>query len=160
MKKGKERTRPKTAERRHHIPEILNRGSLLTYRDHGTERCFGYLMDFRGHGIYEPTFGKLEVTPQEAKMHNELLSHAEIEGLDNNCAIGVGGMFYTKKAGTHTIVVTWLGDEVSQDVQIKNNVLTFQRHAMTFRGQLHEEEDCFVFKRIASPTPAGSRKEP
>jgi hypothetical protein len=47
--------------------QILNRGSLLTYQEQGQERCFGYLFEFRGHGIYEPAFGKLEVTSAEAK---------------------------------------------------------------------------------------------
>jgi hypothetical protein len=88
-------------KRKQKRPEILNRGSLMTYRDNGTERCFGYLLEFAGHGIYEPTFGKLDVTSEEAKTHNELLSQAEINGLDNNCEVGMGGMFYTRKAGPH-----------------------------------------------------------
>ncbi len=141
--------------------EILNRGSLLTYQDNGTERCFGYLFEFPGHGIYEPTFGKLDVTSEEAKTHNALLSQAEINGLDNNCAVGMGGMFYTRNTGSRKIVVTWLGDEVSQDVRIKGSVLTFQRKGMTFRGRLRSNADCFAFRRIPPPrqrrvTPAGA----
>ena len=76
-------------------PEILHRGSLLTYYDHGIERCFGYLFDFPGHGVFEPTFGKLDVSAEDASTHNQLLSQAEIDGLDQNCAVGLGGMFYT-----------------------------------------------------------------
>jgi hypothetical protein len=129
-------------------PEILNRGSLLTHRDRGRERCFGYLMDFPGHGVFEPTFGKLEVTAQEARTHNQLLSRGEIEGLDNNCAVGMGGIFYTRKTGGRTVVVTWLGDEVSQEVRIKGNVLTFQRKGMRFRGRLRQGQDYFAFRRI------------
>lgn len=132
-------------------PEILNRGSLLTYQDHGRERCFGYLMEFPGHGIYEPTFGKLEVTPEEARTHNELLSQSEIKGLDENCEVGMCGTFYTRKTGNRTIVVTWLGEEVSQNVQIRNGTLTFQRRGMTFRGRMRQDADCFAFKRIESP---------
>lgn len=149
-------------------PEILNRGSLLTYQDNGRERCLGYLMEFPGHGIYEPTFGKLEVTSEEARTHNALLSQGEIAGLEHNCAVGMGGTFYTRKADGRTIVVTWVGDEVSQDVQIKNNVLTFHRKAMTFQGRLRKDRDCFAFKRVETPgTPqrsnalaAGLGKEP
>ncbi len=137
----------KSKERRT-TPDILNRGSLMTYQDDGTERCFGYLFDFPGHGVFEPTFGKLAVSPEEAKTHNQCLSQGEIEGLDKNCTVGLGGMFYTRKDTGHTSVVTWLGQEVSREVQVRSRVLTFTRKDMTFRGRLHREEDCFCFKRV------------
>lgn len=129
-------------------PTIRNRGSLLTYQDNGHERCFGYLFEFPEHGIYEPTFGKLDVTSEEARTHNQLLSQAEIEGLDKNCAVGMGGTFYTKKVNGHAVVITWLGTEVSWDVRLRGDVLTFQRKGMSFRGHLRKDEDCFGFKRI------------
>jgi hypothetical protein len=128
--------------------EILNRGSLLTYQDKGQERCFGYLFGFPGHGIFEPNFGKLEVTSGEAATHNRLLSQAEIEGLDQNCAVGMGGLFYTRKAAGQTRVMTWLGEEVSRNVQVHGKVLTFQRKGMKFRGRLRTDQDAFSFKRI------------
>jgi hypothetical protein len=130
------------------LPQILNRGSLLTYQDNGQERCFGYLFEFAGHGIFAPTFGKLEVTSEEAKTHNRLLSHGEIEGLDNHCATGMGGMFYTRKTECQTAVVTWLEEEVSRDLRIKGQTLTFRRKGMTFCGRLHPNRDVFSFKRI------------
>lgn len=129
-------------------PVICNRGSLLTYQQAGHEYCFGYLFEFPGRGIYEPTFGRLEVTPVEAKIHNQLLSQAEIKGLDENCAVGLGGRFYTRQQDGRTSVVTWLGEEVSREVCIRGSVLTFRRQAMTFRGRLRRHEDVFVFKRI------------
>jgi hypothetical protein len=129
-------------------PEILNRGSLMTYQDNGTERCFGYMFDFPGHGVFEPTFGKLAVSAEEARTHNQCLSQGEIEGLDKNCTVGLGGMFYTRKANGHAIVATWLGQEVSQEVQVRGSMITFSRKGMTFRGRLRKEEDCFYFKRI------------
>jgi hypothetical protein len=129
-------------------PQILHRGSLLTYRDNGTERCFGYLFDFPGHGVFEPTFGKLDVSAEEAKTHNQLLSQAEIGGLDQNCAVGLSGLFYTRQVEGRTVVATWLGQEVSREVQIRGAALTFTRKGMTFRGRLRLEDDCFFFKRI------------
>ncbi len=129
-------------------PGILNRGSLMTYPDDGTERCFGYMFDFPGHGVFEPTFGKVDVSPAEAETHNQCLSQGEIEGLDKNCTVGLGGMFYTRKDNGHTIVATWLGQEVSREVQVKSRVITFTRKGMTFRGRLRKEEDCFYFKRM------------
>jgi hypothetical protein len=128
--------------------EILHRGSLMTYQDKGSERCFGYLFDFPGHGVFEPTFGKLDVSPEEAKIHNQLLSQAEIEGLDQNCTVGLGGMFYTRKAEGRTIVATWLGQEVSRQVQVSGTVLTFMRNGKKFRGRVRREEGCFFFKRL------------
>jgi len=135
-------------DRKRTPPEILNRGRLLAYQDDGRERCFGYLFEFAGHGIFDPTFGKLEVTSEEAKTHNRLLSHGEIEGLDNHCATGMAGMFYTRKTECQTAVVTWLGEEVSRDLRIKGQTLTFRRKGMTFRGRLHANRDVFSFKRI------------
>ncbi len=129
-------------------PEILHRGSLMTYQDDGSKRCFGYLFDFPGHGVFEPTFGKLDVSAEEAKIHNQSLSRAEIEGLDQNCTVGLGGMFYTRKAEGRTIVATWLGEEVSREVRVRGTVLTFTRKGMRFRGRVRREEDCFFFKRI------------
>ena len=120
----------------------------MTYHDDGRERCFGYLLGFPGHGVFEPTFGKLKVSSREAKAHNELLSQGEIAGLDQNCAVGMGGMFYTKRKNGHASITTWLGEEVSRDVQVNGNVITFNRNGMTFRGRLRQDEDCFYFKRI------------
>ena len=129
-------------------PEILHHGSLMTCPDHGRERCLGYLLSFPGRGVYEPNFGQLDATAEEARIHNQLLSRAEIEGLDQNCAVGLGGMFYTQQADGHTVVATWLGEEVSREVRVSGNVLTFTRKGMTFRGRLRPSQDCFCFKRI------------
>ena len=128
--------------------EILHRGSLMTRPDNGQERCLGYLFAFPGHGIFEPNFGKLEVTAEEAKTHNRWLSQGELEGLDQHCAVGMGGLFYTRKMDGQTRVVTWLGEEVSRNVQVHGNVITFQRKGMGFRGRLRQQEDSFGFKRI------------
>ena len=137
--------------------EILHRGSLMTYRDNGQERCLGYLFEFPGHGIFEPTFGKLEVTAEEAKTHNRLLSQGEIEGLNQNCAVGMGGLFYTRKVDGQTRVMTWLGEEVSRNVQVHGNVITFQRKGRGFRGRLGQQEDAFAFRRIPLPAQSGGK---
>ena len=138
-------------------PEILHRGSLMTWQDNGQERCFGYLFEFPGRVIFEPNFGKLEVTSEEVTTHNRLLSQGEIEGLDQNCAVGMGGLFYTRKVDGHTRVVTWLGEEVSRNVQVHGNVITFQRKGMGFRGRLREQEDAFAFRRIPLPARPGGK---
>src|SRR5439155_139559 len=85
----------------------------MTHRDKRRERCFGYMFEFPGHGIFEPTFGRLDVSSEDAKTHNQLLSQGEIAGLDQNCAVGMGGIFYAKKENGQTIVATWLGEVVT-----------------------------------------------
>lgn len=57
------------------MPKLLHKGSLITFLPKGCdkEQCLGYLMHFKGHGVYEPTFGKVDVTPQEADAHNAAL---------------------------------------------------------------------------------------
>jgi hypothetical protein len=117
-------------------PEILNHGSLMTCADQGVERCLGYMFNFIGHAIFEPIFGKLDVTPEAATVHNQLLSQAEIEGLDKNCGVGLGGMFYTRKENDRTIIATWLGEVVSREVQVRGRVISCTRKGMTFRGRL------------------------
>ncbi len=120
----------------------------MMYLGNRIERCFGYMFDYPGHGIYEPTFGKLNVSAEEARTHNQRLSRGEMEGLDKNCTVGLGGMFYVRKIDGRTIIATWLGEEVSREVQVRNRVITFTRNGMSFRGRVRLEEDCFSFKRI------------
>ena len=129
----------------------------MTWPDNGQERCLGYLFEFPGRGIFEPNFGKLEVTSAEAKTHNRLLSQGEIEGLDKLCAVGMGGLFYTRKVDGQTRVMTWLGEEVSRNVQVHGKVITFQRKGMSFRGRLRQQEDAFAFRRIPLPAQSGGQ---
>jgi hypothetical protein len=129
-------------------PEILNRGNLMTFRDGEIDRCLGYLMEFPGDGIYEPNFGKLDVSSEDANTHNQCLSQGEIAGLDQNCEVGMGGLFYVGKTNGQTRVVTWLNQEVSRDVRIHGAVLTFGRNGRQFRGRLQKDDDSFAFRRV------------
>jgi hypothetical protein len=58
--------------------DLLHLGSLITYLHQGTERCLGYLFHAEGHGSFDPAFGRVEVTQEEAAYHNLALSQAEI----------------------------------------------------------------------------------
>ena len=69
------------------IPELQNLGSLITYKDGDKDRCLGYLLHAKGHGVYEPEFGRVDISPEQAKLHNELLDQALVDGLDN-CEVG------------------------------------------------------------------------
>lgn len=129
------------------VPELKNKGSVITYRDGRTERCLGYLFHSPEHGTYEPTLGRVDVTREEVDVHNKLLSEALIQGLDERCSVGMGGTFYCVRAGSTGRVTTWTGEVVSDDVEVRGNSVRFWRNGMAFRGRLPKGSDAFHFRR-------------
>lgn len=132
------------------LPQLENLGSLITYKENGVDRCLGYLLSFEGKGVYEPSFGRVEVSAEHAAAHNKCLSFAEIEGLDH-CEIGQCGSFYYTQLpgdGARVVVKTFTGDLVSSDAERKGKILTFRRKGKTFRGKISDNENLFLFKRI------------
>jgi hypothetical protein len=108
---------------------------LITYEDQGIERCLGYLLVAAGRGVFEPTFGRVDVTAEEAKLHNRALSAAEIQGLDKTCEIGQGAVFYPAEAPGGSIVVsTWTGDRMAEATRPGNRIY-FRRSGKTFVGR-------------------------
>lgn len=130
-------------------PKLNNVGSLITVEQNGQETALGYLLDAPDHGIYDSHFGRVNVTSDDAKTHNQLLDGALVRGLEENCAVGFGGTFYCSTNAGMTEVKTWLGTLVSDRVVLSGNVLTFQHKGMTFRGRVRKNEDCFHFLRVA-----------
>jgi hypothetical protein len=113
--------------------------------DEDTGACVGYLFDFTGKGVFSPD-GKVEISPEDANKHNELLAQGEIKGLDENCAIGQRGTFYYNSTkGVHT----WTGVEVAPRVncRVVGKSITFTRNGKTYRGRLQKDADCFNFRR-------------
>ena len=121
---------------------IENKGSLMTIA--GTNQCLGYLMAFGSHGVFEPSIGKVDVTPEEATKHNECLATAEIKGMDDNCQIGQGGTFYYIRGQ----VQTFTGTVVSNEAKVNGKSITFTRQGKTYRGRLQKDADCFNFRRV------------
>jgi hypothetical protein len=124
--------------------DFLHLGSLITYKEGDKECCLGSLIHFPEHGTFDPNFGKVDITSEEADAHNSALDQALIEGLDKNCKIGMGGFFYF----TDTQVRTFTGLLVSEDMTRKGNTITFRRNGMTFSGKVSQDADCFDFERI------------
>lgn len=137
-------------ERTH--PELLNRGSLITYLaapEAENESCLGYLMDFGARGIFDAVLGKLaDLTPEEAKLHNQFLDDALIEGLDTGCDIGKGGTFYAVQSGSKRVVKTFIGTLISDNVTVRGPSITFYRKGMSFRGRLPRSGNAFNFRRV------------
>ena len=125
--------------------KLENLGSLITIA--GTNTCLGHLMDFHERGVYDAEHGKVEVTPEQAKIHNECLDKAMLDGLDNQCQIGQCGTYYF----TNGKVTTFCGTLVSDKVQLtpSKKGITFLRNGKQYRGRLQKDADCFNFKRIS-----------
>jgi hypothetical protein len=97
--------------------------------------------------LFDANLGMVDVTPDQAKTHNDLLSAAEIEGLDKNCQVGQCGTLYFDP--TKKVVHTWPGTIVSTLIKLVGTRLTFFRDGKEYRGLLRKNEECFNFKRIA-----------
>lgn len=127
--------------------DLHNIGSLITYQnEEGEEQCLGDLWHSEGHGTYDPYWGKVEVSKEEADIHNKALDQARLKGLDENCEVGQGGFFYFA-AGNG--VFTFSGTEVTKDYTVNGNSITFRRDGKTYRGKLSSKGDSFNFRRVA-----------
>jgi hypothetical protein len=125
--------------------DIQNRGSLMTTFTNGLATCIGHMLFHEGRA-FEPN-GKLDltgITEAECATHNKLLDEALVKGLDENCKIKQGGIFYYVKGQ----VTTFTGVLVSDNVSVQGASITFNRNGRTFRGRLTPDADCFSFKRI------------
>ena len=130
-------------------PQLENLDSLITYKDGEADRCLGYLLSSEGHGVYDSTFGKVDVTPEQAAIHNSELDLASLKGLDANCAIGQGGSFYLVRQDGKQVVKSFIGTLISDQCSVNGNSVTFMRNGKAFRGRTSSEHDLFNFKRIA-----------
>ena len=134
--------------------DLENFGSLITLKEH-PERCLGDLMQFAGHGTYDPSYGQVPVTAEEAQQHNVAFDEAKIDGLDL-CPVGKGGMFYVTGpfvSGLGVVdtpaITTFIGTKVSETMQHNGVNVEFTRKGMKFRGRKREDSDCIFFKRVA-----------
>lgn len=120
----------------------------------GNRRCLGFLLDFTscGRGVYDAEYGLVDVTPEQAKRHNELLSEGQILGLDKNCEVGQCGSFYVHERtdGTGYEVRTFIGTRVDEWSRRDGRSLEFFRKGELFRGRLPGDGgNLFSFKRIS-----------
>ncbi len=141
-----------TAQRKHKPPKLENKGSLITYEDNGQNRCVGAPWYAEGHGCYDPTHGRVDVAKEEAEIHNRELDNAMLAGLDEQCHVGKGAMFYPHpKAGesSNIKVTTFNGTLVAIAHRYGKVMLAFTRHRRGFSGRIRNDADCVWFKRIS-----------
>lgn len=120
----------------------------------GEKEVLGYLMEFSGMGVFDATYGKVDVTPDEAIIHNHAYDKANLEGLDN-CKVGESGIFYARFSPLKQ-VTTFLGKPVSSDCEIgddeKGRYMVFRRGGKEFKGYKESEEieqpSSVLFERI------------
>jgi len=121
--------------------------SIITIK--GTNRCLGDLIHFEGKGTFCPNNGRVPVTKEEAEVHNKVFDQAKIEGLDKNCEVGQGAMFYWDKEN----VKTFLGTRVNEGHVVMSGTtrktVYFGRKGMKFKGVLRKNVDCFWARRVS-----------
>jgi hypothetical protein len=118
--------------------------SIITIGD-GPE-CLGDLMHFKGRGTYDPTLGLVDVTKEEAEVHNKALDIARLEGMDKNCEIGQGSFAYLcRNMGVTTFIGTKIADYTLNPAQTH---VTFCRAGKTYKGRLSSKTDAFNFRRV------------
>ena len=130
-----------------HRNNLTNNGGVLCFKDRGVDYHLGYLFSVDGKTFCPNTGSWAGISPEEQDAHNQALSNAELEGLDNRCEIGQGGAFYLTPNPSR--VTTFVGTVVSSDVFINGQSITFSRKGKTFRGRLQKDADCFNFTRIS-----------
>lgn len=127
--------------------EIEGHGSLLTWK--GTDECLGSLLHADGHGTFDPTYGRVDVSKEDADAHNKALDEAMLKGLDENCEVGQGGCFYYHAvANSPGVVTTFLGTVVAPVHEKTTRVIRFIRANKVYRGVLRPTMDLFSFKRV------------
>lgn len=135
--------------KRKFTPVLENKGSLITYKDATglRDHCLGDLWYAEGHGVYEPNLGRVDVTPEEAEIHNKCLSEAMIKGMDDQCKVGQGSYAYLYR--NPDCVKTFNGMLISADVRVAGNSITFLRNGRKFHGCIQKDSDAFNFRRVS-----------
>lgn len=126
------------------IQDLDNLGSLITLKEH-PERCLGDLFFADQHGCFDPTYGRVPVTKEQADAHNLALDQARLKELDENCKVGQGDLAYCFSTNVTTFSGTVINDG---PIQVHGKVITFTRKGKTFRGRMNKN-GVVNYKRIA-----------
>lgn len=130
--------------------ELENLGSLITYKnEEGEDQCLGSLLHNPERGTFEPNFGKMDITKEEAEIHNKELDTALIKGLMENCEVGQGGNFYAEPTGSVYKITTWTGLEVGEALR-NGRKIRLRLEDKAFEAKLPATDSSYVFfKRVA-----------
>lgn len=99
--------------------------------------------------MFDASYGKLDLTKEEAALHNAALDKALVDGLDKNCQIGQGGYaYFNHKAQVTTFIGTVLAEEDAV-TRPGNLTIQFTRKGKTYRGRLSTGSDVFNYRRVS-----------
>lgn len=125
--------------------KIINKDGLLMKKDNAT--CLDYLTYVPSYGIVNFEHGKINISREQAKLHNSRLSQKQIRDLDDKCQIGESvRLYYNSNRG----IITWIGDIVCSLnlVRITENELSFTRKGKTMVCQEYAENFPIDFVRV------------
>jgi hypothetical protein len=130
--------------------QIKNIEGFLTVIEDGKEFALGYLMDFAGRGIFDATYGKVDISPEDAKRHNELFDKAMLDALDDRCEVGQGATFYWngREKTVNTFIGTLVSDKCSEGGNKRKKVV-FRRNGKVYSGIVQKDADCINFYRVS-----------
>jgi hypothetical protein len=128
-------------------PRLENLGSLITSKNRGKDTCLGYLFYASEHGVYDAAHGKVDVTPEQADVHNKLLDQALINGLDAHCEIGQGNTFYLREGR----IITWLATVIAPALTRQGKHCAFVRRGREFCASETggEDDDTVWVQRVS-----------
>lgn len=142
---------PQAKPERKDLQYVGESAIIYTNPETGEDTLLGYLLDCGpDNGVYDSAFGKMDITPEEAKVHNSTLSDMLIKGLDG-CEIGQCGSFYlTTSDDKKDQVTTFDGRLVSDKVKKKGpGRYEFRYGEKVFRGIKIKDGQMFHFSRVA-----------
>jgi hypothetical protein len=116
-------------------------GGLITIE--GTNNCLGDLLENQG-AVFDPSWGRVDVTPEQAKEHNRVLAKCLIDGLDK-CDVGLGQMFYITEDNR---VTTWGGELVGENVSKKKTEVVVHRGEKVFKGKRRKNTAAIFLARV------------
>ena len=127
--------------------DLENLGSMVTVKESNT--CLGYLMDFREHGIFDASYGKVPLTKEEKDTHNQLLDKAILEGMDTAKAgqfMPIPPYFNVKERK----LTTFIGTVLQGNVTVTSGQVTLEKRISSglqiWKGKLHKNDDCVNLK--------------
>lgn len=135
------------AKKEKFVPQFENLGSLITYKDEdGRDACLNFLFEFEGKGVFDPSRGRVDVSSEHVLAHNQALSKAMIQGLDETCEVEQSGVFYAEPlAGSCKLwrISTWIGEAVAKATQTGSR-LHFTRKGRTFECAVPKGDERIV----------------
>jgi hypothetical protein len=121
-------------------------GGLVVVRGGERPGCLGFLVVHEGRS-YDGEYGLVEVSAEEAEMHNSRLSAALVAGLDT-CEVGQGNVFYVRPTNGGYTLMTWTGESVGA-CELGAGKILMVRNGRRFEGAWKSGDGQTFLERVA-----------